>query len=92
MQYELKHTGVGVTVVCPGPVATNFIAQADMTHSTMFKQAQSADDVAAITYKAMRNKKRTVVTQKRLAFMLYYILPFMPKVLQLLIIHKMQSK
>ncbi|NBC23673.1 MAG: SDR family NAD(P)-dependent oxidoreductase [Gammaproteobacteria bacterium] len=51
---ELTGTGVTVTVLCPGPVATGFVDAAGMTNRQMFDAvAAPAEDVARYGYRAM---------------------------------------
>jgi len=51
---ELTGTGVTVTVLCPGPVATGFVDAAGMTNRQMFDAvASSAEEVARYGYRAM---------------------------------------
>ncbi len=58
MAEEVKGTGVTVTGFCPGPTATGFEKNADMgNHSSMFKRAATAQDVAKAGYQAMQKGK-----------------------------------
>ncbi len=51
---ELAGTGVTVTVLCPGPVATGFVDAAGMTNRPMFDAvASSPEEVAHYGYRAM---------------------------------------
>lgn len=51
---ELAGTGVTVTVLCPGPVATGFVDAAGMTNKAMFNAvASTPGSVAAYGYRAM---------------------------------------
>lgn len=51
---ELAGTGVTVTVLCPGPVATGFVDAAGMTNTQMFNAvAATPESVAAYGYRAM---------------------------------------
>jgi short-subunit dehydrogenase len=45
---ESRRHGVVVTVLCPGPTATEFAARADMEKSKLFKSAMDAAQVARI--------------------------------------------
>ncbi len=50
---ELKGTGVTVTALCPGPVATEFADRANLRGVKGFSHAMSADEVAEAGYRAM---------------------------------------
>mgnify|MGYP000683789533 FL=1 len=61
---EMKSSGVSVTAICPGPVATNFEKNAQMMSSAMFTKLRvyTPEVVAAKSYRAiMRNKAVYVV-------------------------------
>lgn len=61
---EMKSSGVSVTAICPGPVATNFEKNAQMMNSAMFTKLRvyTPEVVAAKSYRAiMRNKAVYVV-------------------------------
>lgn len=70
---ELSRTGVRVTVLCPGPVATEFAATAGMQKTRAFSagQAMSARAVAESGLRAMRSGKRMVVPGWRNKLMLF---------------------
>jgi len=52
--YELRHSGVTVTTVCPGATATEFAAVAGNDRSRLFQRAvMGAPEVAAHAYRAM---------------------------------------
>lgn len=62
---EVRGTGVTVTTVCPGPIATGFQASgADMVGAPSFvrgKQLMSAETCATAAVKAMERGKRIVI-------------------------------
>ena len=60
--FELRGTGVSVTLSCPGPTRTEFAAQAGIEGSRLFQlSAASADSVAAAAYLAMQRGRAVVV-------------------------------
>lgn len=61
---ELRHTGVTVTALCPGPTATGFAAAAGMTGSRLFRTGGIVGDartVAAAGYRAMCRGRRVAI-------------------------------
>jgi short-subunit dehydrogenase len=70
---ELRGTGVTVTVLCPGPVATEFATAAGMQTSRAFSagQAMAARPVAEAGLRAMRGGRRMVVPGWRNRLLLF---------------------
>jgi hypothetical protein len=62
--HELRSTGVTVTALCPGPVASGFQAGADMGDSKLVrgKKLMSAATCARLAVKGMNDGKAVVVT------------------------------
>lgn len=60
---EMKSSGVSVTAICPGPVATNFEKNAQMMNSAMFTRLRvyTPEVVAAKSYRAIMNNKAVYV-------------------------------
>ncbi|HEX3558308.1 MAG TPA: SDR family oxidoreductase [Pyrinomonadaceae bacterium] len=66
---ETEGTGVGVTVLCPGPTETGFVAAAGMEESKLFDRgAMTAHDVAEAGYRGMLEGKTIVIPGLRNAF------------------------
>ena len=64
LAYELRRTGVSVTVLCPGATNTEFFAVAGAAHSSMaarLRHMMRADDVAATGYRGLASGRRVVV-------------------------------
>lgn len=76
---ELKGTGVTVTVLCPGPVATEFEKAADLEGLGAFKLAAGAKGVARKGYRAMLRGQLLVVDNPALGFMMRNIVPHIPR-------------
>lgn len=63
LAFELKDTGVSVTLSCPGATATEFSAVAGSSNSALMKRGGLSDaaTVAQEAYTAMKQGKRTVI-------------------------------
>jgi short-subunit dehydrogenase len=77
---ELKGTGVTVTALCPGPVASGFQQGADMGSSKLVegKQLMTADECARLALAGM-NKGKTVVITGTMNKLLAMSPRFMPR-------------
>lgn len=89
---ELKHTGISVTTLCPGPVHTGFEKAAGLDGGNLFKQATDAQSTARKGYHAMTSGKVLVFNQKRYHFLNKLLLPFIPSSLKAAMVEKMQTK
>jgi short-subunit dehydrogenase len=58
---ELRHTGVTVTVLCPGPTASEFTRTAQMSDVNLTRTLASARRVAEAGYEAMLRAKTVLV-------------------------------
>jgi short-subunit dehydrogenase len=92
LSLELKERGIGVTAVCPGPVATEFFAQAqknefmkdkvaDAEPFNQFLTATATDVVAKALSDAEKGKRRSVYSWMIKLFVA--LLPFVPRGLAL---------
>jgi short-subunit dehydrogenase len=91
LAHELKGTGVTVTALCPGPVATEFAQVAGFGGSKMFEGAASAQKTALKAYKAMEKGKTIFISEFQFAFLIKVLMPFMPTSMSAAIIAKMQQ-
>lgn len=92
MAEELKDTGVTVTALEPGPVATEFFDAANLSGTKLGKDSAPADAVAKIGYDAMQAGKLTVINDAKLRMAIGWIMPLMPTKLKLKMIRDMQTK
>jgi len=78
--YELRRTGVTVTLLCPGPTVTEFAHLAHIEGSALFKgpmPVMQAADVARIGYHGFKVGRRVVITGL-LNKIIAYAAPFTP--------------
>ncbi len=79
---EVAGTGVTVTAVCPSATATEFQDRAGLGNTEAFSdrsKMETAAEVAAGAYKALQQGRRVEITRKSHAFMLRFLIPFMPR-------------
>lgn len=90
---ELRDKGVTVTALEPGFVATEFAATADLEGTGLAKQsAATPADVAAFGYEAMQKGELRAINERRLRFVLSWVMPLLPRRTALNMIKKMQTK
>lgn len=76
---ELDGTGVTSTVLCPGTVATGFVAAGDLEGVKAWDKAATPESVAKCGYDAMVKGDLLKINEKGLDFMLNWVIPFMPR-------------
>ncbi|MBI1248487.1 SDR family NAD(P)-dependent oxidoreductase [bacterium] len=76
---EVARFGVTVTVLCPGPVETEFFDRAHAKEVGMFKKAAGARKVAEIGYRSMNDGRLVVFNEWRLWFLLNWVTPWVPR-------------
>ena len=76
---ELKDTNVTSTVLCPGAVATGFVAAGDLEGVDLWKNAKSPKSVAECGYKGMEKGELVTFNEGSLKFMMNWVIPFMPR-------------
>ncbi len=90
---ELRGTGVSVTVLCPGPTATEFARNANLENvSKLFKRKpMSAEVVVKTGYTALMNGK-TIAIPGFSNRLLIFLERFIPRKMQTQIVRNMQEK
>ncbi|MFN1835416.1 SDR family NAD(P)-dependent oxidoreductase [Balneola sp. MJW-20] len=88
---EVMDTEVTCTALCPGAVATEFAAHADLENTDLFKKAASSRSVAEIGYKAMMEGELVSINEFGLKVQLEWLAPFAPRKLLLNMVKKMQE-
>ena len=76
---ELEGTGVTSTALCPGAVATGFVAAGDLEDIKVWEKAKSAESVAQCGYDAMLDGELVKINEKGLNFTLNWVVPFLPR-------------
>ena len=89
---EVAGNNVTVTALCPGPVATGFVAAADLHGVAVFEQSKSAKSVAECGYKAMIRGELVAFNETKLKFLLNWVVPFLPRKLVLKVSRKAMEK
>lgn len=93
ISYEMADKGVTCTVLAPGYVETEFAKAANLEGANMVKAGgASAADVARLGYDAMMKGDLVTINEKRLSFMLNWIVPLLPRRMVLKMISDGQSK
>jgi len=89
---EVKDHNVTVTALCPGAVATGFVAAGNLEGVEIFKKAKSAESVAKCGYEAMQKGELVAFNEGNLKFMLNWIVPLLPRKLVLKISRQAMEK
>ncbi|NEQ40402.1 MAG: SDR family oxidoreductase [Okeania sp. SIO3I5] len=76
---ELSDTNVTSTVLCPGAVATGFVAAGNLEGNSMWDNAASAKSVAECGYNAMMKGDLVKINERSLSFMVNWVMPFLPR-------------
>lgn len=76
---EVREYGVTATALCPGAVATGFVAAGDLQGVGAWKNAKSAESVARCGYAAMERGQLVAFNESMLRVMLDWIVPLMPR-------------
>ncbi|MEM9483134.1 MAG: SDR family oxidoreductase [Cyanobacteria bacterium P01_F01_bin.116] len=76
---ELSDTHITSTVLCPGAVATGFVAAGDLDGTSLWDNAASPESVAQCGYDAMMKGELVKINEPSLSFMLNWVIPFLPR-------------
>lgn len=76
---EVSEYGVTATALCPGAVATGFVAAGDLQGVEVWKNARTAESVAQCGYKAMERGQLVAFNECKLRIMLDWIVPLLPR-------------
>lgn len=76
---ELDGTGVTVTVLCPGPVATEFQEVADLGGVKGFDFTADARSVAECGYRAMTRGRLVAINDPKIRWLVEGVVPFLPR-------------
>jgi uncharacterized protein len=80
LDIELRSKGVSVTVLAPGYVETEFAQVAQLEGSKMVKAGgATAASTALAGYNAMLAGRAVIITDAKLAFMINWVFPFLPR-------------
>jgi len=90
---ELKARGVRVSVLCPGPVPTEFAARAGVKGRSLAPDflSQSAEDVAQAGYRGLMRGQRTIVPGP-LNKLLVLLIKLFPRRLVMAVVDRRQSR
>jgi short-subunit dehydrogenase len=89
---EFDGTNVTSTVLCPGAVATGFVAAGDLEGVDLWDKAATPESVAKCGYEAMMNGNLVKINEPGLSFMLNWVVPFLPRKTVLKISQKAMEK
>ncbi|NEQ89002.1 MAG: SDR family oxidoreductase [Moorea sp. SIO2I5] len=76
---ELSDTNVTSTALCPGAVATGFVAAGDLNGVSTWDNAASSESVAKCGYDAMMKGELVKINEASLSFMVNWVVPFLPR-------------
>lgn len=76
---EVREFGISVTALCPGAVATDFVAAGDLQGVDAWKNAKSAQSVAEYGYQAMLDGELVAFNEGKLKFAAEWVVPLLPR-------------
>ncbi|MEA5468223.1 SDR family oxidoreductase [Spirulina sp. 06S082] len=89
---ELADTNITSTALCPGAVATGFVAAGNLEGNSLWDNAASPESVARCGYEAMMKGKLVKINERSLSFILNWVFPFLPRKTVLKISQKSMEK
>ncbi len=89
---EVREFGISVTALCPGAVATDFVAAGDLQGVDAWKNAKSAQSVAECGYQAMLDGELVAFNEGKLKFTLEWVIPLLPRKTMLKISRSVMEK
>lgn len=89
---EVREYGVTATALCPGAVATGFVAAGDLQGVDVWKNAKTAQSVAQCGYEAMERGELVAFNEGKLRVMLDWIVPLLPRKMVLKMSRKAMEK
>lgn len=89
---ELEGTNVTSTALCPGTVATGFVAAGDLDGTKAWDNAATPDSVAKCSYDAMLKGDLVKINETGLSFMVNWVVPFLPRKTMLKMSQKFMEK
>ena len=89
---EVREFGISITALCPGAVATDFVAAGDLQGVTAWKNAKSAQSVAECGYQAMLDGRLVAFNEGKLKFTLEWVIPLLPRKTMLKISRSVMEK
>lgn len=89
---EVREFGISVTALCPGAVATDFVAAGDLQGVAAWKNAKSAQSVAECGYQAMLDGELVAFNEGKLKFTLEWVIPLLPRKTMLKISRSVMEK
>lgn len=89
---EVREFGISITALCPGAVATDFVAAGDLQGVAVWKNAKSAQSVAECGYQAMLDGELVAFNEGKLKFTLEWVIPLLPRKTMLKISRSVMEK
>ncbi len=89
---EVAEYGITITALCPGAVATGFVAAGGLEDVAAWNNAKSARSVAEYGYAAMLRGELVAFNEAKLGFTANWIVPFMPRKTMLKLSRKAMEK
>ena len=89
---EVREFGISITALCPGAVATDFVAAGDLQGVAAWKNAKSAQSVAKCGYQAMLDGELVAFNEGKLKFTLEWVIPLLPRKTMLKISRSVMEK